>query len=176
MANDLTPAHLGGHHNLTHVDDAVFSYLCTRFPIASMLDVGCGPGGMVDLAIQRGIRAVGIDGDPALRDRRIVCHDYTRGPLPWTPVDLVWSVEFVEHVEPIYIGNFLETFAAGRVLFFTHALPGQPGHHHVNCQPSSYWAKLLVDRGWSEDTEATAWVQTHGTDPYTKATGMVWTH
>jgi hypothetical protein len=32
----------------------------------------------------------------------------------------------------------------------THGLPGQEGHHHVNCQPTEYWLKHLADRGFKE--------------------------
>jgi hypothetical protein len=28
-------------------------------------------------------------------------------------------------------------------LVFTHALPDQPGYHHVNCQTSEYWLNLM---------------------------------
>jgi hypothetical protein len=31
----------------------------------------------------------------------------------------------------------------------THALQGQEGYHHVNCQPASYWIALMGQRGFS---------------------------
>ena len=34
----------------------------------------------------------------------------------------------------------------GKYLFMTHAIPGQPGHHHVNCQDSSYWIDQLAKK------------------------------
>ena len=30
----------------------------------------------------------------------------------------------------------------------THAVPGQAGHHHVNCQPQEYWINLLSQKGF----------------------------
>jgi len=30
----------------------------------------------------------------------------------------------------------------------THAVPGQAGHHHVNCQPAEYWVEKLATRGF----------------------------
>jgi hypothetical protein len=30
----------------------------------------------------------------------------------------------------------------------THAVPGQKGWHHVNCQPSEYWIDHLARRGY----------------------------
>lgn len=170
------PPHLGGHHGITHVDAVVFGYLWQRYAITSMIDVGCGPGGMLDLAGTYGVSAIGIDGDPTLTHPAIRQHDYTTGPCPDLPrCDLVWSVEFVEHVAEEYLPHVLATFAQGRVLFLTHAVPGQVGHHHVNCQPESYWRDILSRAGWIIDEPATAWVRTHATDVYTKATGMVWT-
>jgi hypothetical protein len=37
----------------------------------------------------------------------------------------------------------------------THALPGQGGYHHVNCQPPEYWINHMKERGYnlSEDNE-----------------------
>ncbi len=80
-----TAAHLGGHFGVTQVDEGVLDCLIAERGVASVLDVGCGPGGMLDLARRRGLRALGVDGDPS-----VVCpqpaggvrlHDYTQGPL-----------------------------------------------------------------------------------------------
>lgn len=174
----LLPSHLGGHFGNVNKDVATLRYLAARYAVESMLDVGCGPGGMLDEANALGIRASGIDGDPFVceEDRRIVCHDYTLGPYLVVPgVDLVWSMEFVEHVEAIYVGNILATFDAGRVLFLTAAPPGFPGWHHVNCQPAQYWIGLLATRGWALDEEATAWVRQNGGHVFSVRQGLVFT-
>ena len=172
-----TPSHLGGHQGITHTDAAVLEYIIARHGVRSMLDVGCGPGGMRDLAVARGVSWLGVDGDPQVcwSNRAITCHDYTTGPFLAMPVDLIWCVEFVEHVAPEYVGNFLATFDAGRVLFLTHALPEQEGHHHVNCQPASYWCELLTARGWNEDSDGTNWCRFYATVPFITATGMLFT-
>lgn len=173
-----TAPHLGGHCNMTNTDPVVLDELIRRYaPMDTMLDVGCGPGGMLDLALARDITAVGIDGDPVLTEhnRRIVLHDYTCGPLLWMNVDLIWCVEFVEHVEAQFQGNYLTTFRAGRVLLMSHALPGQVGYHHVNCQNSAYWTDVLTADGWTKDNDASWWVRTHATNQYIAQTGMVFT-
>ena len=171
----LLPEHLGGHFGNVNRDPVTLAYLVARYNIESMLDVGCGPGGMLDDAVQLGVRAAGVDGDPYVceADRRITCHDYTRGPLPWSAVDLIWSMEFVEHVSLEFVGNFLITFDAGRVLYLTAAPPGFPGHHHVNCQPEGYWILLLAGRGWQLDTEATQWVRANGSHVFSQRQGLV---
>lgn len=172
----ITPAHLGGHFDTTNTDEATLVYLIERYAITSMLDVGCGPGGMLDLARSHGLIAQGIDGDPNLIHPDVFHHDYTFGPLIWPKVDLIWCVEFVEHIEARYIPNFLATFRAGRVLLLSHALPGQGGHHHVNEQPRAYWAHHLSRTGFEEDAVATTWLRHNALNRYIQATGMVWTH
>lgn len=170
-----TAPHLGGHFGITNEDAPTLEYLVERYQIRSMLDVGCGPGGMLDLATKRKIIAIGIDGDPAMERSNVMIHDYTQAPLFMASrSDLIWCVEFVEHIEARYIPHFLATFRAGRVLFLTHALPGQGGHHHVNEQPAEYWIKLLEAERWQLDQEATDWVRANAGNQYTKATGMVW--
>src|SRR5262249_13023087 len=61
---------------------------------------------------------------------------------------LIWSCEFLEHVDREYVPNILASFAVARAILLTHAFPGQRGHHHVNCQPSSYWIGLLEEAGF----------------------------
>ena len=132
---------------------------------------------MLDIATMKGLVAVGVDGDinVATMNRRICLHDYTMGPFSLWQVDLVWSVEFVEHVEERYIENFLTTFRSGRVLMMSHAIPGQGGHHHVNEQSSLYWVNVLSRDGWALDDVATEWVRSNASDFFIRQTGMVFT-
>jgi hypothetical protein len=166
------PPHLGGHFGNTNLDEATLCYLVSRYRIESMLDVGCGPGGMVELAWRLGLHAWGIDGD-RFGPPWIIKHDYTTGPYVGMPADLIWCTEFVEHVEAQYQENYLATFATGQVLFLTAAPPGFPGHHHVNCQPESYWMQLLAQHGWRHDREATAWVRQNGGHIFSQRQGLV---
>jgi len=167
------PPHLGGHFGNSNTDAPTLHYLITQYGIRSMLDVGCGPGGMLDIASAMGLEVGGVDGDPHMERTNVQIHDYTEGPLPSDGWDLIWCVEFVEHVEEQYQANYLATFAGGRVLFLTAAPPGFPGHHHVNCQPQSYWIALLEQHGWRLDTEATKWVRQHGGHPFSTRQGLV---
>lgn len=179
----LSP-HLGGHFGNTNMDEATLDYLIVRHGIRSMLDVGCGPGGMLDAARARGLLAVGVDGDTTISHPFIVHHDYAAGPLRlgsaaldrWVAeadIDLVWCTEFVEHVAAQYQDNYLATFAAGRVLFLTAAPPGFPGHHHVNCQHEGYWLDVLAQHGWALDIEATQWVRRNGGHVFSTRQGLV---
>lgn len=170
----LLPPHLGGHFGQTNMDEATLDYLITRYGVRSMLDVGCGPGGMVDAAMRRGVNALGVDGDPFMERPGVFIHDYTTGPYrPPYVFDLIWCTEFVEHVEAQYTDNYLATFDAGRVLFLTAAPPGFPGHHHVTCLPENVWIAALAMCGWQLDTEATQWVRSNGGHVFTQRQGLV---
>jgi cyclopropane fatty-acyl-phospholipid synthase-like methyltransferase len=153
------PQHLGGHLNRTHIDEGSLTWAIETFKIESFLDIGCGPGGMVELAATKGLDAIGVDGDFSL-DRfskeNFVIHDYTLSPLSLEKkYNLAWSCEFVEHVEEQYVQNFMETFKNSRYVIMTFSPPGTPGHHHVNCRDHLYWIKVFSSNGFVYDDELT---------------------
>lgn len=43
------PEHLGGHKNRTHLDEGSLDHCIKILQVKSMLDIGCGPGGMVEI-------------------------------------------------------------------------------------------------------------------------------
>lgn len=144
------PAHLGGHANITHIDEKVLEYVLTKFSIKKFLDIGCGPGGMVELAVKKGLYAVGIDGDFTLKNNNIIIHDFTKGKIILDQTfDLGWSVEFLEHVSEKYIENYIEAFNKCEYIIITHALPGKGGHHHVNCRVPEYWINLFKQNNYN---------------------------
>lgn len=144
----MTPNHLGGHLNTTHIDEGIFNYIVQSFSIKSMIDIGCGPGGMEKIALSRDVFWRGVDGDPVVSRSSIITHDFSLRPLKVPVFDLGWSVEFVEHVQEAYLPNFMETFDSCGVVFLTHAPPKKTGHHHVNCQPMDYWINVFEDWGF----------------------------
>ena len=143
--------HLGGHGNKTHLDNGALQWLQQTLNATSYLDIGCGPGGMVQLASELGFKALGIDGDYTL-DRydttKFIIHDFTTGPIKLeNKFDLGWSVEFVEHVYEQYIPNYMPLFEKGNLAVVSAAPPGWPGHHHVNCREASYWVDVFKNYG-----------------------------
>jgi hypothetical protein len=54
-----------------------------------------------------------------------------------------------EHISEQYVPNLMVTMVrnTSRWVFFTHALPGQGGHHHVNCRAPRYWLDLFSSYG-----------------------------
>lgn len=154
LTNNGLPMHLGGHEEETHLDEGALDYIVNTFGVKSMIDIGCGPGGMVELARSKGIDTVGIDGDFVVKRNvdDIVIHDYQAAPyVPDRNFDLAWTVEFVEHIEEQYIRNFIATMDKCKYVIMTHAFPNQPGWHHVNCQTTEYWAHVMNAFGFSVD-------------------------
>lgn len=157
--------HLGGY--IIGGDPATYfpelwRWLVDEYGVRSVIDVGCGEGHALDYFREElGCSVVGIDG-VAQGKASILAHDYTTGPLPnednvpfVSRADLVWSCEFVEHVEERYVPNFLATFQRADLVLMTHAGPGQPGHHHVNCQHADYWIGAMAASGFRHDADLT---------------------
>lgn len=159
--------HLGGHNNKTHLDHGALFWLKEKFNANSYLDIGCGPGGMVELANNMGLEGYGIDGDYTLiryDSTKFVIHDFTTGPAPITNTyDIGWSCEFVEHVYEEYIPNYIQAFQKCKVLAMTYAPPGWPGHHHVNLQEEQYWINKLTKYNLIYDKELTQELRKHST-------------
>tara|TARA_B100000780_G_scaffold41554_1_gene25826 strand:- start:9081 stop:9635 length:555 start_codon:yes stop_codon:yes gene_type:complete len=151
--------HLGGHSSVTHLDEGSLNWF-KSLGHQTFLDIGCGPGGMVELAETLGFNSFGIDGDYTLKrynDNNFMLHDFTHGPAPITELyDIGWSVEFVEHVEEKYIPNYVQAMLQCKNLVITHAVVGQTGHHHVNCQDPLYWINTMKTYGFKLDEDKTA--------------------
>jgi hypothetical protein len=154
------PEHLGGHANKTHLDTGVLKYMIEKYGVKTMLDIGCGPGGMVYHARELGIDTHGIDGDFTLErtGEFFTLHDYTTGPSSLTEnYDMVWSCEFVEHVEEEYIPNFMPDFQRAKYVVMTFS--EKNGHHHVNLKPASYWIGIFESYGFSHIEEETTTIR-----------------
>lgn len=154
----LYKGYLGGHNWITHTDEGAIVVLKEKFNIKTMLDLGCGPGGQVRLALSLGIKAEGIDGDPRViaENTDVIIHecDYTKGTFE-KKVDLVWSTEFVEHVKEEYQQNYMKTFKNAKHVFITFAPPGKGGNHHVNLKPKEYWIEIFQNYGLVYDDAVT---------------------
>jgi len=182
MMDDGAP-HLGGNRPggdpLCMCPD-VWSYLAWRYKIKSVFDVGCGTGETMRYFQQLGCDTVGIDGMQANVDQ---CPPIAKvfdicGPEKWSTFDvfdLVWCCEVVEHIDEAHVDVLLDLLTSGLHLAMTHAVPGQPGYHHVNCQPAEYWIEKIEARGMRFDFETTKFVQSLILDNenYFKKTGLI---
>lgn len=173
------PHHLGGHAHMTNLDIGALEYLINRYNAQSFLDIGCGPGDMVDYAFNQGLVSHGIDGDFTLKynmPENFILHDYTSGPVElFLKYDIGWSCEFLEHVEEQYMDNYMDTFKYCRYIAVTHAFPGQGGHHHVNLQEYPYWVEKFASYGFVEDKIATSELRKASTmdQDYVRNSGLV---
>lgn len=148
--------HLGGHLDITNTDKNILEFIKDKFNIKTMLDIGCGPGGMQPLAEELNIHWTGLDGDPNVINESIILHDFVEGKYNTkNDYDLVWSTEFLEHVEEKYMKNYMPLFARGKIAVVTAAAPGTPGHYHVNCQSKDYWIDKFEDYGFRYSTSLT---------------------
>jgi hypothetical protein len=158
---NLSPSdlpHVGGHCFVTHLDSGILEYAINVLKCKTMIDIGCGPGGMIDLAFSLGIDALGIDGDYRLKrsDNKIFIHDYTTGSPEITSFfDFAYSCEFVEHVEEKYISNYIKTFKLCKNILITFAPTGTPGYHHVNCKSEQYWIDVFESNNFTFDKTIT---------------------
>ena len=160
-------SHLGGHQGKTHTDEGTLRWAISKLGITSMLDIGCGPGGMVELANQLGVNAYGVDGDHTLTrydESKFIIHDFTKGPAPIeSDYDLAWSVEFVEHIYEAYIPNYVQAMQKCKFLIMTYAKVGHGGHHHVNENTQKYWIDVMAQNGFKYLEDSTLEMRRHST-------------
>ena len=163
----MLEAHLGGHQNKTHLDQGALDWLIKTTNAKTFLDIGCGPGGMVELAKSKGLLVKGIDGDHTLKrlnETDYTLHDFSKGPhIPDFEYDIGWSVEFVEHVEEKYIPNYMPCFQSCNTVVITYAPPGWEGHHHVNLKDEDYWIQTFATNGLKHKAELTKQLREHST-------------
>jgi hypothetical protein len=161
---DQSVPHVGGnvrYGDLSCTTPRLWRALIERFAVRSMLDVGSGEGHAVLFFHRAGVVAHGIDGLMKNVERSVfpvAYHDLTTGPYVM-PVDLTLSVEVAEHIEVKYVNNYTQTLCNGKIVVMTHAVPGQPGHHHVNCRPADYWICQMASHGYELDHENAYWRQ-----------------
>lgn len=142
--------HLGGNVNVgdpfTYAP-SVWRYLIDRLCLKSVLDLGSGIGNASFFFAKHGLNVVAIDGLKANVDKSLhpcVLFDLTKASVV-TKVDFVHCQEVAEHIPEEHVGNLIQSLACGKFILMTHALPGQLGHHHVNCRPSAYWVDKLAE-------------------------------
>lgn len=157
--------HLGGHGFKTHLDNGILELFKNLYNCKSMLDIGCGPGGMLKLAKDYGYTVEGIDGDYSLeRDVNVILHDFSKGPYDHKDLfDLGYSCEFLEHVNEEYVPNFMNSFSRCKYVAISYAPPGTPGYHHVNCNTKEYWIEQFKKYNFNFDKTLTNQIIDHST-------------
>jgi hypothetical protein len=179
-------SHLGGFN----IDGDLWTYeidlikeFVNEFSVTSVVDLGCGMGYQLDYIIDdlKLTNSLGIEGHPYavennLQKNNVILHDFCSGPcncVNGKQFDLAWSSEFLEHIPEKDLPNVIHIFKKSKFLMFTCAVPGQGGHHHVNCQNSDYWINTLKNNGFTFLSDKTIKYRNIAKYPYFKETGLI---
>lgn len=166
MTEIIVPAYAQGSCGVTHVDAGLLEYFRDQHDCRSMLDVGCGPGGQVQVARELGYRALGVDVDFTLyRKPGVALIDCCVQPITLpVPADLVWSVECAEHIPPECVDAYIRTLTdnAGRFIVMTASQQVMP--LHVSVHPVEWWVERITASGqFFHDPEFSRVVAAHST-------------
>ena len=125
------------------------------FPSRTVVDVGCGSGTWTKAYADAGCDVLGIDGDIVRTEQLLFPADKFRRADLAAPLrldrrfDLVNCLEVAEHLAPARGESFVADLCRlGDVVFFSAAVPGQGGTHHVNEQWPSYWIAFFRVHGF----------------------------
>ena len=148
--------HLGGfiHNDSNSYERQLWEVMIEKFSITSVLDVGCGMGYSTLFfkkhpSIERVLCVEGSSEavNNSLVPDDTVQHDYTLGPYwPSESYDMLWSLEFLEHVEEKYLVNIMSTFKKAKLLFVSASEQG--GWSHVNVRKRAYWVGVFESYGF----------------------------
>jgi len=148
----------------------VWEHLIADYAIQSVLDVGAGAGWSTKWFANKGIYTLGIEISQDALDHNhcssnVVLHDYAQGPfVPACCFDLAWCAAFVQQVEEESIPNLMASFQSCKYVCLTFVQPGQPGYHHVNCQPTDFWVKKMNAFGFDHDPRETLHLRSTASD------------
>jgi 2-polyprenyl-3-methyl-5-hydroxy-6-metoxy-1,4-benzoquinol methylase len=140
------------------IADWIYGY----FRPKRIIDIGCGPGHLMDALRRHGVDTFGVDiSKEAIEKARekglsVSFFDLTKNDvIPGIPYDLAISCEVAEHLEERFARTFVEKLtAAAEVIFMTAAEPGSTGLYHFNEQPHEYWIALMKEYGFKLDNRA----------------------
>ena len=140
--------------SVTHTDVGALEFLEAKGAF-SLLDVGCGPGGQVQEAMNRGWSAFGIDVDVSL----LSCVQ-GKGPPNVAIIDLaaqpvifhrkfhvVWSVEVAEHIPEQFEENYITTLVENCKEYLVMTASNIPMPLHFNCKPKEHWIAQIEKQG-----------------------------
>ena len=136
--------------SVTHTDIGALKFLESRGAL-TLLDVGCGPGGQVQEAMNRGWKAFGIDVDVDLLEDgppNVAIIDLADQPVIFhQPFDVVWSVEVAEHIPERFEGNYITTLVENCKEYLVMTASNIPMPLHFNCKPRAHWIAQIEKQG-----------------------------
>ena len=123
----------------------------------SVVDIGCGHGYWLREFDQMGsVEIRGVDGDYITPNSLVIPSAHFTATDLNTPLvvdrryDLAMSIEVAEHLAPCSSKHFVSSLCKlSDTVLFSAAIPGQPGHCHINPNWPYYWADLFKDHGYT---------------------------
>jgi len=135
-----------GRHRLEWRSEPVCEAIVETINPKSIIDVGCAIGDLIKGFDKLQILCYGIEGSKEVIPYLVVDKDKVfikdlRLPLNLGMYfDLVVCLEVAEHIEKECSDAFVKNLCyLSKNILMSAAPPGQEGHFHLNCQPSSYW-------------------------------------
>jgi SAM-dependent methyltransferase len=155
--------HLGGFTEIDMhgISPATWKHAVQNWTVQSVLDVGCGKGTSTSWFATHGLRTECVEGSHDAIEQNMVLdksilteHDFSRGPWwPGKTFDMVWSVEFLEHVNLQFQYNYISTFRKAAILLVTSSNWG--GWHHVEIHDADWWIRKYESYGFRYDPALT---------------------
>lgn len=127
---------------------------CTRKPVTSVIDVGCGEGWFAREFVKQGISPVtgydytATDGEviDGVTFRSVDLTEICRG---FESADMAVCLEVAEHLPESAADGLINALtAAAPYVLFSAAIPGQGGHGHINCQWPAHWVEKFNRFGY----------------------------
>jgi SAM-dependent methyltransferase len=156
--------HLGGFAKMDTggISPALFKHMIEKIGVHSFLDIGCGRGFSTSWFHFHGARVLCAEGSHDAYEKsvlpdpstQVVEHDFSRGP--WWPedtYDVVWSVEFLEHVNLQFQFNYVSAFRKAALLFVSAS--SNSGWHHVEVHDNDWWIRKFESYGFRYDEKLT---------------------
>jgi SAM-dependent methyltransferase len=145
-----------------HLFDGFAAAIVAELSPHTVLDLGCGPGLLVEALRQRGVEAWGVDiSEYAIEHAAAGAREFCRVGSVTDPIegdfDLIVCIEVLEHVPQQYANAAVEEMSrhARRVLFSSS--PDEfRDPSHTNVQPTEFWVGLFGRHGMYRDFDLDA--------------------
>lgn len=140
----------------------VVEIILARFPVKSIVDVGCGSAVYLRHFQRAGLEIKGYEGSSAAIRRAQVDSalieqvDLTKPLAPPRRYDMAMCFEVAEHLPRSASDTLVESLIGlSDLILFSAAQPGQGGVDHINEQPCEFWQEKFESRGYALDRDST---------------------
>jgi len=158
-------------------DRALALFLAGFFQNKTVMDFGCGRGQYIESWRAAGIDVDGVEGLPLIETFGLnyQCADLAEPLGLGRLYDWGFCLEVGEHIpaeyQDCFLGNITNFVRDGIVLSW--AIPGQPGHGHVNCRPNEWVIEQMGARIFRVDKLLTGFLRQVVQLPYLHKTLFV---